>query len=76
MAESPKFRAHVFYYPHSAWNGPTWTWCREIEGDIHDEAWNLPACASWTDAWDKAHAWLQRKYAPMTPATRLYGEPR
>lgn len=65
MASSyPRHRVHVF------WNdghGPrSWTWCREIDGEIYDHFSRLPLCDSHADALAKALAWLRSKTKPTT----------
>ncbi|MFD5564486.1 hypothetical protein [Kitasatospora griseola] len=58
------YRVHVF------WNdghGPrSWTWCKEINGEIYDYFENLPRCDSHADALTKALAWLHRRIQRTT----------
>jgi hypothetical protein len=62
VSTAPHFRVHVFHY---AGHGPrSWTWCREVNGEIYDYFEQLPRCDSHTDALAKALAWLRRKTEP------------
>lgn len=73
----PKYRVHVFF---NTGHGPrSWTWCKEINGEIHDYFEGLPRCDSHADALAKALSWLQRATAkasrPVTPKRRSCGCP-
>lgn len=59
----PKFRARIFFYPYEGCElSRKWTWCREVDEEIHDYVGGLPVCESWQDARDRAAAWLMTKY--------------
>ncbi|TMR10082.1 hypothetical protein ETD86_40880 [Nonomuraea turkmeniaca] len=60
-----KRRVHIWYCNTDQEAGfPAWTWCREIKGNIYDDASSLVHFPSWDTARRAAFAWLAGK--PLT----------
>lgn len=56
-ADTPSHRAAVFWYPHTGYCGPGWTWCWVIDGEPMDAVWNLPRSRpTWRPVYDEAVA--------------------
>lgn len=54
IAAYPRYRIHIFRWAAE----DCWSWCREVGGDVYDDARFLPRFASAEEAWIAAHEWL------------------